>query len=628
MTIGVKSKVCLLGGVALSLAGYIFLNTQGVWAFIVATVLGICGVGCLDILRLEVGESLTLRSVLGLYMLHRIFGILGLWAYRSMLKTDPKQAQDKLLMKLINTNKNTKYGIDHNFSMIKSPEDFIEQHPVTKYDHYEEYFDRVIAGETDVIVANSTPTYIVLTSGTTGHNKKYPVSNSGANKIGGLEIFKTFLAANYILRKTLSPELKLLKTLDVNVIQDPIYTDRGIPMGGLAGRFKMSTPGTAAPRMVLDVSTQDEALYLYALYGMKERKLNHIMIPLASVGLKFFELIESKWQHLCDDIEMGTIWKDLDIDSKIREELEKQLKGDKIRANELRKEFNKGIEGIGPRIWQHLPMIMMISTGSFKIYGDIVKERYIGEQIPIVSHAHAASEGIMAQNMTPGQSYSQFTLNSGMFYEFLPVDDENAKPLRVHQIEVGKCYELLVTNNYGLYRYRFGDVIKIVGYNNKMPVYEFQYRAGQMLNVVWEKTPEGTFMNSVVNTVNQLKGVRIVDYTATENINLSKLRGAVTTARHYVLFIEVTKDKEEVKLTDDELKKFDQSLCEEFPFYKVMRDDGKIQPMEALQVKTQTFDNLRRLMLRSNKKTTELQFKMPRVQRQERYLQFLLDNLL
>ncbi|CAH1779347.1 unnamed protein product [Owenia fusiformis] len=397
MTIGVKSKVCLLGGVALSLAGYIFLNTQGVWAFIVATVLGICGVGCLDILRLDVGESLTLRSVLGLYMLHRIFGILGLWAYRSMLKTDPKQAQDKLLMKLINTNKNTKYGIDHNFSMIKSPEDFIEQHPVTKYDHYEEYFDRVIAGETDVIVANSTPTYIVLTSGTTGHNKKYPVSNSGANKIGGLEIFKTFLAANYILRKTLSPELKLLKTLDVNVIQDPIYTDKGIPMGGLAGRFKMSTPGTAAPRMVLDVSTQDEALYLYALYGMKERKLNHIMIPLASVGLKFFELIESKWQHLCDDIEMGTIWKDLDIDSKIREELEKQLKGDKIRANELRKEFNKGIEGIGPRIWQHLPMIMMISTGSFKIYGDIVKERYIGEQIPIVSHAHAASEGIMAQ---------------------------------------------------------------------------------------------------------------------------------------------------------------------------------------------------------------------------------------
>jgi len=44
------------------------------------------------------------------------------------------------------------------------------------------------------------------------------------------------------------------------------------------------------------------------------------------------------------------------------------------------------------------------------------------------------------------------------------------------QVEVGQQYELVITNASGLYRYRFGDVIKVVGLHNACPVIEFQYR--------------------------------------------------------------------------------------------------------------------------------------------------------
>lgn len=44
------------------------------------------------------------------------------------------------------------------------------------------------------------------------------------------------------------------------------------------------------------------------------------------------------------------------------------------------------------------------------------------------------------------------------------------------QVEVGHVYELVITNASGLYRYRFGDVIKVVGLHNTCPVVEFQYR--------------------------------------------------------------------------------------------------------------------------------------------------------
>jgi hypothetical protein len=35
---------------------------------------------------------------------------------------------------------------------------------------------------------------------------------------------------------------------------------------------------------------------------------------------------------------------------------------------------------------------------------------------------------------------------------------------------------MVITNASGLYRYRFGDVVKVVGHHNTCPVVEFQYR--------------------------------------------------------------------------------------------------------------------------------------------------------
>lgn len=44
------------------------------------------------------------------------------------------------------------------------------------------------------------------------------------------------------------------------------------------------------------------------------------------------------------------------------------------------------------------------------------------------------------------------------------------------QVRVNECYELVVTTLMGLYRYRTGDVVKIVDFINQCPQYRFQYR--------------------------------------------------------------------------------------------------------------------------------------------------------
>jgi len=40
-----------------------------------------------------------------------------------------------------------------------------------------------------------------------------------------------------------------------------------------------------------------------------------------------------------------------------------------------------------------------------------------------------------------------------------------------------EMYEIVYTSQTGLYRYRTGDVVKIVDFFRRSPVYEFQFRS-------------------------------------------------------------------------------------------------------------------------------------------------------
>ncbi len=55
-------------------------------------------------------------------------------------------------------------------------------------------------------------------------------------------------------------------------------------------------------------------------------------------------------------------------------------------------------------------------------------------------------------------------------------DSGNGRPLLMDELEVGKEYELIVTNLSGFYRYRLGDVIRVTGYHNECPMLVFSYR--------------------------------------------------------------------------------------------------------------------------------------------------------
>ena len=78
--------------------------------------------------------------------------------------------------------------------------------------------------------------------------------------------------------------------------------------------------------------------------------------------------------------------------------------------------------------------------------------------------------------------------------------EDNATPLLINQLEIGKKYEIVVSNFSGLYRYRMEDVVQVTRMHNNTPEIEFLYRRNLGMNIANEKTTTQMVDFAVKNT--------------------------------------------------------------------------------------------------------------------------------
>ncbi|HRI79944.1 MAG TPA: GH3 auxin-responsive promoter family protein [Cyclobacteriaceae bacterium] len=96
-------------------------------------------------------------------------------------------------------------------------------------------------------------------------------------------------------------------------------------------------------------------------------------------------------------------------------------------------------------------------------------EKLMGKPIRYIE-TYLASEGFLAFQAEPNQRSMKLVLNNGLFYEFVPFNDENfhsngeiapdAKTLLIDEVEEGKDYAVVLSSCAGAWRYLIGDVIK------------------------------------------------------------------------------------------------------------------------------------------------------------------------
>ncbi|XP_073773687.1 GH3 domain-containing protein isoform X2 [Danio rerio] len=424
-------------------------------------------------------ENRSLLSLLTQYVAMKSVGWLGNRQRNRMEKDtqEIRRVQEETLLRRLRKHSDTVYGKLYDFSSIKDTETFKQRHPVTNYDHYEKFVDRVAKGEQKVLISES-PLILAMTSGTSGSSRML-LSTKDTNTDFFLQGVTVCLD---VMRRAFPATECLQKTL--KLFYSPLIrqSEAGIPIGP-----NSSTPASSrhmlhlytTPALVYQVPYERDALYLHLLFGLKDRNLGMLESNFCSTIFYAFRALEEHWRDLVMDVEVGMISSALNLEADVRCALEKLMKPDPERAAELTAQFEEGFEGIALRLWPQLHLVLAVDSGSNQIYGEMLRQHYC-KDVPFYSPFYAATEGLIGVNLWPLQERRQYLLcPRSMFCEFIPEEDlesDQPKTLLMEQLKEGHSYELLVTNASGLFRYRIGDIVKVVGFHNQCPKVEFQYR--------------------------------------------------------------------------------------------------------------------------------------------------------
>lgn len=508
---------------------------------------------------------------------------------------------EKTLFRILRLNCNSEIGIKFNFKDIKSVEGFKKQIPLTEYAYYEKYIERMANGERNILISEDIE-YFGHTSGTTGKQKLIPVTKN-SRKIASKYMA---LMTNKFCYDNFKENWNYGKGLMIADIVMTTYTKAGIPIcsatsGGMNGIRYLLPYLYTSPVEVMKIKDKETALYLHLLFGLLEVKLLYISGVFISNILDLFRTLESRKHELVRDIRRGYINNNLNIDKNIREKLNKLLVPNALRADWLESEFKKGFKGIVRRIWPDLTYIATVTGANFSIYDD--KVSYYTDSLPVYSTAYAATEAMIGINPY-ADKIRYIIIPDTAFYEFIPIEGQDAvskDTFCLDELREGKKYEIIITNYAGLYRYRLGDVIKVVGFYHNCPEVEFLYRKNQVLNMVSEKTNEEHLTNSIKSTIKKLN-LNLVDYTTIPD-------NSITPGR-YIFYFEFKNGIPEyqVKLLE---KTLDQEIRNSNLAYDRARYNKRLNMVKVSLLAPNTFNLIKESLYKNG--ISKNQIKIPRV---------------
>ncbi|HTF82262.1 MAG TPA: GH3 auxin-responsive promoter family protein [Cytophagales bacterium] len=325
--------------------------------------------------------------------------------------TNAVATQQNVFESLISVGKATLYGQDHNFKDIRSHKDFVKNVPINDYEDLKGYIQQVIDGKPDVLWKNK-PIYFAKTSGTTSGTKYIPLTKESIPyHIGGAR--DAFLC--YI------EETKKSEFLDGNMMflsGSPELDLKGhIPTGRLSGIVNHHVPGYLRSNQVPSFKTN---------------------------------CIED-WETKLDQVVAETIKANMTLIGGIPPWVQMYL-------DRLEQKSGKKAAELFPNL-----SIYVYGGVNFEPYKAKIYESF-GKKLDGIE-TYPASEGFIAYQDRRNEQGLLLLLNSGVFYEFIPVSEyfsPNPTRLTIQEVEIGVNYALIMTTNAGLWAYSIGDTIKFV----------------------------------------------------------------------------------------------------------------------------------------------------------------------
>ena len=506
----------------------------------------------------------------------------------------PFETQEKILLQIMDENKDTEYGKKIGFKDVHSIEDFQRIVPLSTYDTYDNYVERMLNGEENLMMARKCKRYC-SSSGSVGKPKVLPKSGKDLWNMQCMGFAATPACAARWFKEKGMKFPKQIGPVAVILTGHPMKDGKmcngagQVPFTYLKpiSKFFMTTPNDF---MYPENEDAVDSTYFHLRFALQRRDLTFLGSMVVTLLTTMFDYLEKNWELICNDIEKGTIDPSIKCPPELREKWNKKFKPMPERAAEIRRECAKGFDTpIAKRIWPDFVWSYGMVGSNLAFYVEKLR-KHIGDA-PIHNMGYAAAEGYMAMPVELDVN-DYVLLPRSIFFEFIPIDDpECERPLTMKEIEVGKEYELVVTNFSGLYRYQIEDVVRVTGFYNKTPKIEFLYRNNLAMNIANEKTTT-QMVDWAAAKAQEQTGVKFKGYSFYADTAHDPVR--------YMLLAEP-----EEKLSEEKIKEFekalDEWLNESNEKYFKYRRWGMIGEPKLAILKDNTYDDYRDYLKKQGK---------------------------
>jgi len=378
--------------------------------------------------------------------------------------------QQAVLRGVLRANAATEFGKHYAFASIADTREYQDRVPVRTFEDLRPWIDRAAAGAQRLLTTEPVRLF-EPTSGSTGASKLVPYTSSLRHEFQ--RGIRTWVADLFTHRREL--------------MSGPAYWSIS-PVGAAHRR----TPGG------IPIGFEDDAAYL----GGWQRRLAQMVMAVPPDIREIRDIEAFRYRTLlalvrCPDLRLISVWNPTFLSLLVEqlpehgEALAHDLTGDRRSSERL----GAALRARTPAerhatLWPRLAMISCWSDGNAA-----AAAAHVAALFP---HARIQGKGLIATEAfvslpLDGHPGAALAVRSHLF-EFAPVNAEGEtfgdRPCLAHELDAGRQYAVIVTTGGGLYRYRLGDVVEVLGHVNECPVIRFIGRQGSIADWFGEKLNE------------------------------------------------------------------------------------------------------------------------------------------
>ncbi|MEM6992501.1 MAG: GH3 auxin-responsive promoter family protein [Myxococcota bacterium] len=427
---------------------------------------------------------------------------------------EPEATQSAVLNDaIVGPNVGAEFGVEHGFSRIQTLADYRAAVPIRKYAELAPWIDRVVAGEQGVLTTERVKRFF-MTSGSTSKAKYIPVTRSFIQtKSRAFGIYWAQVFGEH-------PKAKAGRM--VTNFSDSGKASRApgsnLPCGSESSYWAAVTRATQLstkpiiPKAAAQGADSDSRYYTLARILLEE-SFSVIMTLNPSTILLLFKKLEAFAEELAADVERGGLGARPEVSDEVRTYVADTYRGNPERAAQIRDLAAADGRLLAGALWPDLSLAICWRSPMLRPYLELLAPHF-GTRVAQRDYLMMASEGVMALPMHDGASGGVCAVGMHL-YEFVPESEyEDTAPtvLSPHELEVGGHYVVILSNGSGLYRYDIGDVVRVTGFLERTPTFEFLYRAGRTCSLTGEKLTEAQVSDAVDATVRTLR-TPVVSFT-------------------------------------------------------------------------------------------------------------------